>query len=144
MKNTIFFCAVALLFVVPSDAGGGPPYPVQASMIQLIATPERFDGKLVSTSGFLSIEREAALLFLDKESCDHLLSDNAIWFFLNEELGKNREKLNRNYVILVGVFRNQKKGSGTNPNGGLDPVQRFAVVSLGSSANKASAAPVMR
>jgi hypothetical protein len=129
MRKSCFTPLLILLVILSSTSPAQPQHPTRASLLQLIATPERFEGKLVSTTGFLSISREATFLYLDQESYTHHLDDNAVWFFLNEEMGKNRERLNHNYVVLVGVFRNQRKGAGTNPNGGFDPVQLCALVS---------------
>jgi hypothetical protein len=134
MKSAIAFVTLAILAAFVASSAEERAYPIRVSLIQLIATPDKFDGKLVSTSGFLSVDREATLLYLDQESHAHHLEDNAIWFFLNEDLGKNREKFNQNYVVMVGVFRNQRKGAGTNPNGGIDPVRTCAQLSLGSAA----------
>jgi hypothetical protein len=37
------------------------PQPTVASIINLIATPERYDGKMVSVAGFLAVESGSAL-----------------------------------------------------------------------------------
>jgi hypothetical protein len=136
IKRVFLLGLGSVLTLIPTRAGVEDAHPIQASLIQLIATPERFDGKLISTSGFISIERESTLLYLDEQSFTHALTDNAIWFYLDEQTGRDRQKLNRNYVVLVGVFRNQRKGPGTNPNGGVDPIRRCAVWSLANPPQK--------
>lgn len=107
--------------------------PIHISVIQLIATPEKFDGKLVAVTGFLHIGHKADLLYLSQEDYNHALAENAIWFNLSEEMGRDRERVNKNYVGLVGIFRASPSGGYPCPNGGLDDVKRYQLWSaLGS------------
>ena len=75
------------------------------SMIQLIATPERFDGKQVSVVGFARLEHEAYLLYLSKHDYDNVILANALWIDATEDMGRNRDKLELKYVKVVGTFR---------------------------------------
>lgn len=61
---------VLLAALVPISLGWGSSAepPVDVSIINLIATPEKFDGKLVSVIGFIHIGREQDLLFLGKQT----------------------------------------------------------------------------
>ena len=51
-----FFCFHASNWCGPIKT---PEQPEYASMLQLVVTPERFDGKLVSVIGFLYLGKEA-------------------------------------------------------------------------------------
>jgi len=98
---------VMLLFVSlsSSKANTPPASPAVVSVIQLIATPEKFDGKLISVIGFLRLEHEGYLLYLSKNDYDNVVLANALWVDATEDMGKNREKLELRYVKLVGTFR---------------------------------------
>jgi hypothetical protein len=72
------------------------------SVIQLIASPEKYHGKLVSVKGFMSLEVERRALFLHKEDCDNAVFENALWLDLPP--GTDRGRHNRKYVAVEGVF----------------------------------------
>lgn len=48
---------------------------IRASIINLVATPERFDSKVIQTTGYLVLEFEHMALYLDKESTP----DEGVW-----------------------------------------------------------------
>jgi hypothetical protein len=85
------------------------PNPV--SIIELIAAPEKFEGKLVTVRGFLSINHEKpnglynAVLYLHQEDAKNVLLSNQIGLVPNEQMLREEEKINRMYVMLTGVFR---------------------------------------
>ena len=78
--------------------------PLEVSLIQLIATPERFDGKLVQVWGFLDFD-ERSFLFLHKEDHDNAMFSNAIWFDPDPRACGNFTEIDQSYVGLIGVFR---------------------------------------
>jgi hypothetical protein len=84
------------------------PQPSHASIIQLIATPEKYYGKMVSVVGFLEIEKEDVRLFLGEEDYRRNLRDNGVAVDLKKEMIRDIEKLDAHYVLVVGVF--QEKG----------------------------------
>jgi|SRR5690348_9531462 len=87
-------------------AGENRPNPRVVSIVQLIATPERFDGKSVSVVGFLSLEYpEGYLLYLHKQDYDEGLLENSLWIDATEAMAKNRTELHLKYVKIVGTFR---------------------------------------
>jgi hypothetical protein len=95
-----------------------PPQPLQVSLIQLIATPDKFDGKLIYVCGLLEMSREGDLLFLDQSDRDNVILSNAIWVRRTEQMGKDRLTLNGKYVAVVGIFRvGFKEQLGTPGNG---------------------------
>ena len=53
--------------------------PTRVSMVQLIATPEKYDGQLITVEGYLSVEFEDFALYLSHDDYDHLNGDNAVW-----------------------------------------------------------------
>lgn len=79
--------------------------PAYASALQLVTTPERYDGKLVSVIGFLGMEHEGDLLFVHEEDQKHLILSNSVRVDGTKQMFKNREQLDMKYVKLLGVFR---------------------------------------
>jgi hypothetical protein len=80
------------------------PQPINVSMINLIADPEKFDGKVISVDGFLAIESEDARLYLSQEDYRHYIPENGIFIDVNKVVSKNMEKVDGHYAGLVGVF----------------------------------------
>lgn len=84
--------------------------PVAVSLVQLLANPEQFDSKLISVTGFLGLDPpDGTLLYLHKEDHDHGILSNAVSITLSDEAWKERERLDRNYIRVVGVFRSQAR-----------------------------------
>ena len=79
-------------------------------MVQLIATPEKFDGKVVLVTGFLRLEFEGNCLYLHKEDYEHAITKNAVWVVRNPVINAKREALNMHYVVVVGTFNATNKG----------------------------------
>ena len=101
MKYLVGLVLGCSILAGPSALAEDQPVPV--SIIQLIATPEKFDGRLVTVIGFLGIG-ERAFLCLHREDAEHLLASNSVAVIPSEEMKRHREQLNRMYVRIVGVF----------------------------------------
>ena len=71
-------------------------------MVQLIATPEKFDGKTIQVVGFLRLEFEGNALYLHREDYDHGIYRNAIW--VDFPADQDAQKVNGHYVFLQGIF----------------------------------------
>src|SRR5437899_3349113 len=81
------------------------PQPVGVSVINLIATPERYDGKMISVVGFLAVESEDVRLYLNREDYQHEIGGNGIFIDANKEVTKNLESKDLHYVVLLGIFK---------------------------------------
>jgi len=79
------------------------------SMIQLIATPEKFDGKFARVIGFLNLEFEGDALYLHREDLVQGL-DNCVWVHRTDVMERDQKKLNRHYVVIEGIFDAQDHG----------------------------------
>jgi len=75
------------------------------SLVQLIVTPEKFDGKQVSAVGFLTMDHDGDLLYMHEADSSNWILGNAIWIRRSEDMGKNRNVLSGKYVKVTGVFR---------------------------------------
>ena len=105
MKGVLIAAVVALFCFVPRVPSNAIGKPSLVSMVQLLATPEKFDGKRIVVLGFLQIHQEADLLYLSKEDYDNVILGNTLWVDVTEEMGKRRETLGLKYVRLEGTFR---------------------------------------
>ena len=71
--------------------------------IQLLATPERFDGQLVRVIGYVHFEFEGNAVYLHREDFVHGISKNGLWVTA-------APTFNDTYAILEGRFNAQKTG----------------------------------
>jgi hypothetical protein len=80
----------------------------QTSLVQLIATPERFDHKRVAVNGFLYCEpgQEVCGIYLSETDLEHGIGNNGIEvnFFAGNFKHGEWKKFNAHYVRLVGRF----------------------------------------
>ena len=79
---------------------GVQPSPINASLVQLIANPKVYDGKVVRLIGFCHLEFEGDALYLHQEDFDRGISRNGIW--LNTP--SDKRGLSDQYVLIEGVF----------------------------------------
>ena len=83
--------------------------PTDVTLIQLIANPDKFDGKLVRVIGFLRLDFEGTVLYLHREDYENDLR-NGIWVDATLDLWKQEKTLNSNYVLVEGVFSSSFRG----------------------------------
>jgi hypothetical protein len=98
--------------------------PVDVTMIQLIASPEKFDGKLIRVIGFLRLEFEGDALYLHREDYENTLLGNGIWVDVTPEIAKESDTLNMNYVLLEGVFSSSERGHMGMWSGSITSIRR--------------------
>jgi len=84
--------------------------PVEVSLIQLIANPSDYDGKLVQVVAFFNSEPESNALYLHQDDYNYGIHRNGIWINLEEQTSETIEMLNNNYVFAVGTFKAEDKG----------------------------------
>jgi len=113
----LFLCASATGIASPQIKGVE-----QVSILQLIVTPERYDGKRVQVEGFLYLEFEGNALYLSENDYIHHLSKNALWVTRNSMINERFHKLNSRYVILIGTFDAANKGHMSMNSGSLKDI----------------------
>ncbi len=81
------------------------------SIISLIATPEKFDGKWVSVEGYLSTGFEDSTLYLTKDLALNGLKSNAIFvsydrsqLLISPNTISSLKQAHHNYVLIYGQF----------------------------------------
>jgi hypothetical protein len=97
----------------------------EVSLIQLIASPERYDGKRIMVQGFALVEFEGNALYLHKEDKDFGLSKNAIWLEVPEEKEASWKLHSGSYVLVVGTFRAANRGHWDMFSGAIEGIIRF-------------------
>ena len=106
MKSLI---CLFLLWSLIAGPALGQDCPIPVSLIELIASPEKFDSKLVTVQGFLRIGHEKkhaaeAILYLHEEDAKNLLGSNSVLVLPSEQMLQDIEKIDREYVMLTGFF----------------------------------------
>jgi hypothetical protein len=91
--------------------GQNDPAPAQQqrldiSLIQLIANPEKYDGKQVRVFGFVRIEHEGSSIYLHREDYEQGLRRNGLWLHANDHAapGSKEAAVNNHYALIEGKF----------------------------------------
>jgi hypothetical protein len=95
MRSIIAFVA---WLVVASFAVAAPPD--MMSMIQLVATPEKFHRKPVQVTGFCNFEFEGNAIYVHSEDYSNANTKNALWVNVPD----NATKLPNGPCMVLGVF----------------------------------------
>ena len=121
--------AVALTLAAATMTESSRPankFPELVSLIQLISTPQAFDGAVVQVVGFLRIEFEGNALYLHKDDFEQRISKNSVWVSLDAKSQDTAAKLNMQYVILVGTFDARNKGHMSLQSGALLHIEQIS------------------
>jgi hypothetical protein len=106
MKLIAWVCIITTLLVAPIQA----QEPTNVTLVQLIANPEKFDGRMIRVIGFLRLEFEGDVLYLLREDYENALLGDGIWVDVTPAITKQSATLNMNYVLLEGVFSSSDRG----------------------------------
>jgi hypothetical protein len=108
------------------------------SVIQLISTPELFDGQSVRVIGFLHLEFEGDAVYVHRDDFDHLIEKNSVAVELSDAQARTWGKLNNHYVIIEGRFSSNAKGHLGARSGSLQNLTRLGDWPASRVRNKAS------
>jgi hypothetical protein len=128
MKALFLFSFIYLISVLNCKAQSSTDFsdPTDVSLINLIATPEKYQGKIVRVVGYLNLEFEGNAIYIHKEDYENALLKNAIWIELSrDEAIKNTKAFNKKYVILVGVFDMKDNGHMGLFSGAIKKISRL-------------------
>ena len=89
------------------------------SIIQLICMGEKFEGKSVQATGYIVVSAEHTALYLNKESADIYIPENAVWLQLSDSQYKEYSNSSKAYATVKGLFSTQLKGHGSRFKGGI-------------------------
>jgi hypothetical protein len=84
--------------------------PLNVSLVQLIASPKDYDGKIVRVIGFVRLEFEGNAIYLHQEDYKHSISKNGLWIDVTEDMQKRKAELDRKYVLIEGTFDTKRTG----------------------------------
>jgi hypothetical protein len=99
---TIWLCFALASSVFSAGSARNEAHDV--SIIRLIASPDDYAGKLVRVVGYLNVEFEGDAIYLHEEDFQRSLTTNALSIKAKPEMMRELKKLDRQYVILEGVF----------------------------------------
>jgi len=98
-----------------------------ASIIQLVANPERYHGKFVRVIGFVHLEFEGNAIYLHREDFENGLDKNSLWLSVADEIRKESAKYNDKYVLVEGTFNSQNRGHMGINSGAIENIRRLQV-----------------
>jgi hypothetical protein len=93
-----------------------------ASIIELIAFPQVFDGKRVRTIGYIHFEFEGNALYPDHEDYVRRQYGNGLWVDLAP--GVSRDDCHDRYALVEGTFRAADRGHMGRWSGAIVQVTR--------------------
>jgi len=102
-------CILLMMLAFAVCQADSEPNPPVVTMIQLIANPDRYNGKEVTLIGFLRMGSEGDTLYLSSEDYRHD-TPNGLRLERSPDMMRNREVLDLNYVLVVGTFRAASSG----------------------------------
>jgi hypothetical protein len=104
-----------------------PAFDKRVSIVNLIATPERYNQKIIRVKGFLNLEFEGNAIYLHKEDCDLGIDKNGIWVDVtNGQIDSaHYHNCNKQYVILEGTFEMDNKGHDNGYGGSITKITRI-------------------
>lgn len=110
----LLFLTCTILSSLPGFAQGTSKH---LSLIQLIATPDKFEGASVTVDGFLVMEGHrdlvATVLYLHKDDADNLLGANSVHVIPSEKMRQHEEQIDHMYVVLTGSFHTVRTANGS-------------------------------
>lgn len=80
------------------------PY-TNVTLLKVLATPERYNGTILTLTGYLHLSYEASGLYLHKDDMDYALYGNALRIDVSAEAYKELKKYSHQYVVITGYFR---------------------------------------
>jgi hypothetical protein len=82
----------------------------EVSILQLIATPEKYDGRSVRVTAFLHLEFEGNALYLHREDFENAILANSVAIHLTDVQIRAFKNLQNGYVIVEGRVNAKEHG----------------------------------
>lgn len=98
---------IAVSCFVQTGASAQAP---SASIVELIANPDSFNGKSVRIQGVINIGFENNSIYLSKEHWKHSITSCGIWMEIESKLAEERKWGNGKYFLIEGIFHADRKG----------------------------------
>jgi hypothetical protein len=125
MKIRTAFILLLLLcwFVQPVIAAE----PLDVSLIQLIASPKDYDGKVVRVIGFVRLEFEGNAIYLHQDDYKHGITKNGLWIDVTDDMRKKQAEIDQKYVLIEGTFIAKFTGHMGLWNGSIQKISRCEI-----------------
>jgi hypothetical protein len=98
---------LAFAFTFSAMAQDAPEW---VSLVQLIAAPEKYEGKVVMVTGFARLEFEGNAIYLHKDDYQYGLYKNGLWLDANECKSRNGKNFAEGYAMVIGRFTSNFRG----------------------------------
>jgi hypothetical protein len=98
--------------------------PIDVSIIRLVAAPKDYAQKVVRIVGYLNIGVEGDAIYLHEEDFKQSLTPNGLALQAKPQMLKQLEKINRQYVIIEGMFDPADTGHMRLFSGGIRDITR--------------------
>ena len=95
------------------------------SMIQLIANPEKYDGKHIRVIGYTIVGFEINTIYPSSLDAEHTVLTNGLFLSLDKEEMSKYSINNKKYSIIEGYFNGKKRGRGNIRQGTIEKITRF-------------------
>jgi hypothetical protein len=126
MQKRMLVCLVAAVLAATiagiSESADDSEY---VSLVRVIANPERYDEKVITLHGFLSLDFEGTALYLHSEHYERGMGKEAVWLTLDRQTWKAKQGVHRQYVLITGKFDAQETGHLGLFSGGLRDITRI-------------------
>jgi hypothetical protein len=101
--------------------------PIRCSIVNLLATPLKYDGKLVQIVGYAQIQFEGDSIYLSESDAAHDILQNGLWLKFSGSTVDRKilGKSGRGYALVVGVFDARETGHMGLWPGGIVQITRF-------------------
>lgn len=112
-------------------------YAANVSIYQLLSSPERFQGRFITVSGYYRFGQELSALFASKDDADYFIGKNSLWINLtgSEDLRPDLSKksalrnqsirdLDGRYITIEGIFDKNACGHMSMSAGQIKKVTR--------------------
>lgn len=83
---------------------------ISVSIVNLLATPEKFHGKMIKVIGFVHIEFECSAVFLHADDFKFKIFKNALEIGVPVWASKSPKKYNNRYALIEGIFDSANTG----------------------------------
>ena len=105
----------------------GAAEPISVSLVQLIANPKDYDGKIVRVIGFVKLEFEGDAIYLHQDDYKHNIHKNGLWIDVTDDIRKKRAGLDQKYVLIEGTFNAKMRGHMGLWSGSIQKISRCQV-----------------
>ena len=137
------FWTLSLAFLSACWEGGNPYYldnDKLVSIINLLATPERYDGEEIQAAGYAIIEFEDTAIYLSEADASYIILENSIWISLDPRVTESSnewKEFDREWVLVQGIFHEDGHNHLGSITHSIDNIKRLEVLRSRTDFSKA-------